>query len=128
VDAPTIVDKVAFVLQFAERGAEAFSQQLRDETAQCLVSRPGGHRADDSRQAVCSPTVCHFSPLFSGGAVVGPYSGEWSASMRLAQEDLLAQDTDEHNTLSEPQRSVIRPRLEAILTRLEAAPAFPWHD
>ncbi|MER8575788.1 hypothetical protein NKI17_35935 [Mesorhizobium sp. M0816] len=30
VDAPTVVDKIAFVLQLAERGAEAFSQQFRD--------------------------------------------------------------------------------------------------
>ncbi len=62
VDAPTVVDEVALVLQFAERGAEAFSQQFRDQAAQRLVSRPGGHRSDDVGQAISAPTVCHFSP------------------------------------------------------------------
>ncbi len=34
------------MLQLAERRAEAFSQQFREEAAQRLVSRPQGHRSD----------------------------------------------------------------------------------
>lgn len=46
----------------------------------------------------------------------------------MSQADLFAQDNAERKTLSEPQRSTIRSRLEATLARLEAAATFPWRD
>lgn len=48
--------------------------------------------------------------------------------MRHTQEDLFAQDQTERNRLSEPRRSILRLRLEAMLARLEAAATFPWTD
>ena len=48
--------------------------------------------------------------------------------MTSTQADLFAQDATERNTLSEPRRSVIRARLEAALTKLEASSSFPWND
>lgn len=62
VDAPAVVDEIALMLQFAERGAEALPQQFSHQTAQRLVSRPGRHRTDDVGQAISAPAVCHFSP------------------------------------------------------------------
>jgi hypothetical protein len=52
VDAATVVDEIALVFQLAERGAEAFSQQFRDEAPAALraaAARPsiGRFRAGD---------------------------------------------------------------------------------
>lgn len=62
VDASAVVDEIALVFQFAERGAKAFPQQLGHKSAQRLVSRPRGHRPNDVREAVPAPEVCHLSP------------------------------------------------------------------
>jgi hypothetical protein len=48
--------------------------------------------------------------------------------MRHTQADLFAQDQTERNRLSDSRGSMIRSRLEATLTRLEAAATFPWND
>lgn len=48
--------------------------------------------------------------------------------MSFSQTDLFAQDEAERNRLSEPQRLVIRSRLEKALAWLEAATTFPWRD
>lgn len=48
--------------------------------------------------------------------------------MKSGQADLFAQDNAEREALSESQRSAIRSRLEATLTRLEATATFPWRD
>lgn len=69
VDAAAVVDEVALVLKLAERGAEALAQQLRDQTTQCLVPRPGGHRSDDLGQAFPAPTGCHLSTPTRGHTV-----------------------------------------------------------
>ena len=48
--------------------------------------------------------------------------------MTSTQADLFAQDATERNTLSEPRRTMIRARLEAALSKLEASSRFPWED
>lgn len=48
--------------------------------------------------------------------------------MTIMQADLFAQDATERNSLSESRRSVIRARLEAVLSKLEASSTFPWND
>ena len=48
--------------------------------------------------------------------------------MTSTQADLFAQDATERNTLSEPRRMMIRARLEAALSKLEASSRFPWED
>lgn len=48
--------------------------------------------------------------------------------MTIMQADLFAQDATERNCLSESRRSVIRARLEAVLSKLEASSSFPWND
>jgi hypothetical protein len=48
--------------------------------------------------------------------------------MTIMQADLFAQDATERNSLSESRRSVIRARLEAVLSKLEASSSFPWND
>lgn len=48
--------------------------------------------------------------------------------MISTQADLFAQDATERNTLSEARRLMIRARLEAALSKLEASSRFPWDD
>lgn len=48
--------------------------------------------------------------------------------MSYSQGDLFVQDDAQRNTLSEARRLAVRARLEATLTRLEGAEAFPWQN
>ncbi len=48
--------------------------------------------------------------------------------MRRTQADLFAQDDAERNKLSDSGYIIIRSRLEAKLTQLEAAASFFWSD
>ena len=48
--------------------------------------------------------------------------------MSSIQADLFAQDSIERNRVSEDLLVAVRARLEATLSRLEAAESFPWSD
>ena len=48
--------------------------------------------------------------------------------MSYIQADLFAQDNIERNRVSEDMLVAVRARLEATLSRLEAAESFPWSD
>ena len=48
--------------------------------------------------------------------------------MTHPQADLFADESAERNKLPEAARISLRERLEATLSRLEAATVFPWHD
>ena len=48
--------------------------------------------------------------------------------MSYIQADLFAQDSIERNRVSEDMLVAVRARLEATLSRLEAAESFPWSD
>ena len=48
--------------------------------------------------------------------------------MSNIQADLFAQDSTERNRVSEDMLAAVRARLEATLSRLEAAESFPWSD
>ena len=48
--------------------------------------------------------------------------------MSYIQADLFAQDSIERNRVSEDMLVAVRARLEATLSRLEAAGSFPWSD
>ena len=48
--------------------------------------------------------------------------------MKHTQPDLFAQDNAARNSLSQSQRTAIRERLEATISRLKAAETFPWRD
>ena len=48
--------------------------------------------------------------------------------MSYIQADLFAQDSIERNRVSGDMLVAVRARLEATLSRLEAAESFPWSD
>ena len=48
--------------------------------------------------------------------------------MSNIQADLFTQDSTERNRVSEDMLAAVRARLEATLSRLEAAESFPWSD
>ena len=115
VDAPAIVDEIAFVLQFVEGSAEAPAQQFGDQPTQCLVARTRRHRADDLGEAVAPPATRHFSSTIVDTTVAVEVAKKYDREMSYIQTNLFAQDSAERNRISEDVLIATRVRLEAML-------------
>jgi hypothetical protein len=70
----------------------------------------------------------HFSSTIVDTAVAVEVAKKYDWEMSYIQTDLFAQDNAERNRISEDMLAATRARLEATLTRLEAAETFPWPD